>query len=203
MQKKDYQNLHNYVNCVILIYIKQEKTAIVVEGGRMKRRERYKRVLGILIAILCMEISALISIAGSKAWNQALENMDRIAIHTSRTRSGQRSTNRIFKVMMMRNPHTISMRKGSTPQSIERHKKVHSIQSGDNYILPHGRNECNNRPKWASSYWRLTVLLLRKHFAQEELQTNLKVCSFFVQILSKLSQKSAKVLMFRSRKKWK
>ena len=79
MQKKDYQNLHNYVNCVILIYIKQEKTAIVVEGGRMKRRERYKRVLGILIAILCMEISALISIAGSKAWNQALENMDRIS----------------------------------------------------------------------------------------------------------------------------
>lgn len=35
----------------------------MVEGGRMKRRERYKRVLGILIAILCMEISALISIA--------------------------------------------------------------------------------------------------------------------------------------------
>ena len=40
-----------------------------------------------------------------------------------------------------------------------------------------------------------------KYFAQEELQTNLKVCSFFVRILSKLSQKSAKVLMFRSRKK--
>lgn len=33
MWKKDYQNLHNYVNCVILIYINPKKTAIVVEGG--------------------------------------------------------------------------------------------------------------------------------------------------------------------------
>lgn len=77
MQKRDYQNLHNYVDCVILIYINKKKTTIVVEGGRMK--ERYKRALGVIIGILCLEISALISIAGSKAWNQALENMDRIS----------------------------------------------------------------------------------------------------------------------------
>lgn len=42
-------------------------------------KERYKRALGILIAILCLEISALIAISGQKAWNQALENMDRIS----------------------------------------------------------------------------------------------------------------------------
>lgn len=80
MQKKDYQNLHNYVNCVILIQKflwEQKQTAIVVEGGKMK--ERYKRAIGVIIGILCLEISALISIAGSKAWNQALENMDRIS----------------------------------------------------------------------------------------------------------------------------
>lgn len=142
----------------------------------MKRRERYKRVLGILIAILCMEISALISIAGSKAWNQALENMNRIsyphlsyeewiAIHEPDFQSYDDAQSAYYKYA-----------EGFYTPEYREAQKVHSIQSGDNYILPHGRNECNNRPKWASSYWRLTVLLLRKHFAQEELQTNLKVC---------------------------
>lgn len=61
-------------------------TAIVVEGGKMTKEERNELVflrrriaLGILIGILCFTISALIAIAGKKAWNQALENMDSIS----------------------------------------------------------------------------------------------------------------------------
>lgn len=52
----------------------------------MTREERNELVflrrriaLGILIGILCFTISALIANAGKKAWNQALENMDRIS----------------------------------------------------------------------------------------------------------------------------
>ena len=55
----------------------------MVEGGKMTKEERNELVflrrriaLGILIGILCFTISALIAIAGKKAWNQALENMD-------------------------------------------------------------------------------------------------------------------------------
>lgn len=104
----------------------------MVEGGKMTKEERNELVflrrriaLGILIGILCFTISALIAIAGKKAWNQALENMDDsisyphlsyrewIGIHESRN----------IKIPMMPCPHTISMRKSSIPQSIERHKK--------------------------------------------------------------------------------
>ena len=74
MQKKDYQNLHNYVNCVILIYINPKKTAIVVEGGKMKkaqndvRRRRIELMLGVIFII----IGVLIYSTGKKSWQQDL-----------------------------------------------------------------------------------------------------------------------------------
>lgn len=119
-------------------------------------KERYKRAIGVIIGILCLEISALISIAGSKAWNQALENMDRISyphlsyeewieIHERDYQSYDDAQYAYYKYA-----------EGFYTTAYREAQKVHSIQDGGNYILPHGGNECNNRPKWVSSYWRLT-----------------------------------------------
>lgn len=80
MQKKDCQSLYNYVNCVILIYRgsfgNKKKTAIVVEGGKMRKKIFSRRRREILLGIAFLVMALIIGNAKQKT-NQALVSLEK------------------------------------------------------------------------------------------------------------------------------
>lgn len=79
MWKKDYQNLHNYVNCVILIYRssfvnKKKRPQLWSKEANMQRIR--KIMVAILLGIIILVIAVLIGTAMKKA-HQALVSLEK------------------------------------------------------------------------------------------------------------------------------
>lgn len=202
MQKKDCQSLYNYVNCVILIYRgsfgNKKKTAIVVEGGKMRKKIFSRRRREILLGIAFLVMALIIGNAKQKT-NQALVSLEKandpylsyeawIAVHEPEYQNSGDAQSAYYKYA----------EEHYSPEYREAQKKLALYRAGEIISLLIGvtlsirqiylfRQYCLKRQHNPFSS-------CAKHFAQEELQTNLKVCSFFcanyVETFSKIGKSS-------------